>query len=132
MDTHRGQIVEMVIRREGYSISELARLAKVNRRSIYYWFNQQYLKTEIIYQIGIYIKHDFSIEFPHIFKPDDFKHLSTFNSLNIVKDVSQRQQDAEYWKNKYLEILEKYNDLLVRTADWYASESGTENNSIVS
>lgn len=125
MDTHRGQIVEMVIRREGYSISELARLAKVNRRSVYYWFNQQYLKAEIIYQIGIYIKHDFSVEFPHIFKSDDFKHLSTFSNLNIIKDISQKHPDAEYWKNKYLEILEKYNDLLVRAADWSASESGS-------
>ncbi len=125
MDTHRGQIVEMVIRREGYSISELARLAKVNRRSVYYWFNQPYLKTEIIYQIGIYIKHDFSIEFPYIFKSDDFKHVSNFNSLNIVKVVAQQPSDTEYWKNKYLEILEKYNDLLVKTTDWFASESGT-------
>ncbi|SDT05241.1 hypothetical protein SAMN05216490_2380 [Mucilaginibacter mallensis] len=130
MDTHRGQIVEMVIRREGYSISELARLAKVNRRSVYYWFNQQFLKTEIIYQIGVYIKHDFSIEFPHIFKSDDFKQLNTFGNLNIVKNP-EVNTDAEYWKNKYLEILEKYNDLLVRTAEWYANENRAENNDIV-
>jgi lambda repressor-like predicted transcriptional regulator len=131
MDTHRGQIIEMVIRREGYSISELARLAKVNRRSIYYWFNQQYLKTEIIYQIGIYIKHDFSIEFPHIFKPEDFKQLNTFGSISIVKNSSQERLDSEYWKDKYLDILEKYNQLLVKSADWYTSEKGTENSGVV-
>jgi hypothetical protein len=130
MDTHRGQIIEMVIRREGYSISELARLAKVNRRSVYYWFNQQYLKTEIIYQIGIYIKHDFSIEFPHIFKPGDFKQLNTFGSLSIAKDPSQEHTDAEYWKNKYLDILEKYNHLLVRTTERYGSEKDTENSNV--
>jgi hypothetical protein len=127
MDTHRGQIIEMVIRREGYSISELARLAKVNRRSVYYWFNQQYLKTEIIYQIGVYIKHDFSIEFPHIFKPEDFKQLNTFGSRGIAANSPHEHVDGEYWKNKYLDILEKYNQLLIKSTEWYASEKGSEN-----
>jgi len=52
MDKHYGQIVELIIRKKGYSISELARLSYVNRRSVYNWFNQKYLKPEIIYRIG--------------------------------------------------------------------------------
>ncbi|GAA3985558.1 helix-turn-helix domain-containing protein [Mucilaginibacter dorajii] len=121
MDIHHGQIIEMVIRREGYSISELARLAKVNRRSVYYWFNQQYLKTELIYQIGVHIKHDFSVEFPHLFTPEDFKPMTTLGSFNAARGTTQEHIDAEYWKDKYLDILEKYNQLLIKTTEQYIS-----------
>jgi transposase-like protein len=53
MDKHYGQIVELVIRKGGYSISEIARLTLINRKSVYNWFNQKYLKPEIIYRIGM-------------------------------------------------------------------------------
>lgn len=126
MDIHHGQTIELVIRREGYSISELARLAKVNRRSVYYWFNQQYLKTELIYQIGVYIKHDFSIEFPHLFKTEDFSQMSPQVGLKPTRDSVPDQQNSEYWKDKYLDILEKYNLLLTKIAERYTAELESE------
>ncbi|WP_255496339.1 helix-turn-helix domain-containing protein [Mucilaginibacter sp. FT3.2] len=126
MDIHHGKIIELVIRREGYSISELARLAKVNRRSVYYWFNQQYLKTELIYQVGIYIKHDFSVEFPHLFKTEDFSQMSPQAGLRSDKAPPPDQHGSEYWKDKYLDILEKYNLLLTKIAERYTAEIESE------
>jgi lambda repressor-like predicted transcriptional regulator len=126
MDIHHGQIIELVIRREGYSISELARLAKVNRRSVYYWFNQQYIKTELIYQIGIHIKHDFSVEFPHLFKTEDFSQMNPHVALKAGKDPAAEQYSSEYWKDKYLDILEKYNLLLTKIAERYTAEIESE------
>ena len=126
MDIHHGQIIELVVRREGYNISELARLAKVNRRSVYYWFNQQYLKTELIYQIGIHIKHDFSVEFPHLFKSDDFAQMNYHRSSKSGTDLPQNNNEIAYWKDKYLDILEKYNLLLTKVAEKYTAEIESE------
>ena len=125
MDIHHGQIVELVVRREGYNISELARLAKVNRRSVYYWFNQQYLKTELIYQIGVHIKHDFSVEFPHLFKPDDFAQVDYQRGPKSGNELSH-QNEVSYWKDQYLETLEKYNLLLTKMAEKYTAEIESE------
>jgi len=117
MDLHHGEIVEKVIRRKGYSISEIARFTKVNRRSVYYWFNQKYLKAEIIHKIGHCIKHDFSVEFPDLFTHNEFENVKSFNyNANGVEHQAEIA-DESYWKDKYIEILEKYNDILLKNAE---------------
>lgn len=111
MDQHYGQIVERVIRRNGYSISELSRLTHVNRRSVYNWFNQQHLKPEIIFRIGCALKHDFSVEFPHLFSKEDFK--SIYEGNEGEKSSETDQSAADNWKDKYIHLLEQYNNLLL-------------------
>lgn len=112
MDLHYGQIVERVIRRNGYSISELSRLTHVNRRSVYNWFNQQHLKPEIIFRIGCALKHDFSVEFPHLFSKEDFK--SIYEENEAAKDEpSGGRSSGDTWKDKYIHLLEQYNNLLL-------------------
>ncbi|AMR32442.1 hypothetical protein A0256_13915 [Mucilaginibacter sp. PAMC 26640] len=67
MENHNGQIVEYVVRRNGYSITDLATELKVNRRSIYNYFQNRNLKHDVIYKIGLIIRHDFAKEFPDLF-----------------------------------------------------------------
>lgn len=109
MANHHGQILEKVVRREGHSISDISRLMKVNRRSVYNWFNQPALRPEIIYRIGCIIKHDFSAELPHIFSSEDF----AFGKHQISDDVKVDTvvKDDDYWKEKYTKLLESYNVL---------------------
>lgn len=112
MDLHHGQIVERVIRRNGYSISELSRLTHVNRRSVYNWFNQQHLKPEIIFRIGCALKHDFSIEFPHLFSKEDFKII--YEGTDVEKSGEPLgRSGTDNWKDKYIHLLEQYNNLLL-------------------
>jgi predicted transcriptional regulator len=110
MNKHHGHLVEKVIRGNGYSISALASVLKVNRRSIYNWFKQTYLKQEIIYRIGIALGHDFHQEFPELFDPNEF--LLTDKNKDTNQRTSNEQADATYWKEKYLNLLEKYNEAL--------------------
>ncbi|TWR30916.1 hypothetical protein FPZ43_00080 [Mucilaginibacter pallidiroseus] len=106
MDKHYGQIVELTIRKKGFSISELARLADINRKCVYNWFNQKYLKPDIIHRIGHFINHDFSVEFPELFTADDFiKPLDDLASDNV--------EGGPVWKDRYIDLLEKYNNLLL-------------------
>jgi plasmid maintenance system antidote protein VapI len=106
MSVHHGEIIEKVIRREGPSLTDLAKIMKVNRRSIYNWFMQQRLKPETIIRIGRAMKHDFSIEFPEQFVSDDFREEP------VIKGELEASFDG--WKEKYINLLERYNTLLER------------------
>jgi hypothetical protein len=114
MQIHHGQILERVVRRNGHSISDVARLTNVNRRSVYNWFNQQHLKPEIIYRIGCVIDHDFSVELPHLFTPEDFKKdlkKTAVVNYNTPEETTD-PYNKHYWKDKYIDLLERYNTLL--------------------
>lgn len=111
MITHHGHVVEKVIRRDGHSISDISRLLSVNRRSIYNWFDQPKLRPEIIYRIGCVIEHDFSIELPDVFSPNDFKFNAEVKEDVIATGNDKPLKDDAYWKEKYYSLLERY-DLL--------------------
>jgi lambda repressor-like predicted transcriptional regulator len=113
MDTHYGQIVEMLVRKKGYSISELARLTHVNRKSVYNWFNQKYLKTEIIYRIGFILKHDFSVEFPDLFTKEDFEGIYNYKVPDCDDSIFWELPNHHIWKDKYISLLEQYNKMLL-------------------
>lgn len=108
MSEHHGEIVEKAVRRGGHSLTDLAKMMGVNRRSIYNWFLQQRLKPEIILRIGRAIKHDFSVEFPQTFLPDDFMVEAKAESAS----TSDNQEAINAWMEKYIDLLERYNLLL--------------------
>lgn len=103
---HQGEIIEKVVRRSGISITELSRRMKVHRRSIYNWFNQPRLSIYLVAQIGDVLQYDFSKDFP------DY----SFKDLPGQASPSKAGADSpEYWESKYLDLLERYNDLLIKT-----------------
>lgn len=112
MDKHYGEIIERTIRRNGYSISELARLMKVNRRSIYNWFNQPKFKPDIIFKIGCALKHDFSNEFPELFSSEEFTKAFNNSKLLNTDFFTEEREKINYWKDKYINLLEDYNQIL--------------------
>ncbi|MBL4677259.1 MAG: hypothetical protein JKY70_13800 [Mucilaginibacter sp.] len=104
MHKHYGQIVEYTIRRKNYNLSNLALKLKVNRRTIYNWFNQAFLNADIIFSIGVAMDHDFSFQFPELFSSADFKGQSYA--------VLTSRSETIIWKEKYLMLLEHHRDLL--------------------
>lgn len=97
MSIHHGKIIEKVIRRNGHSITDIARLARVNRRSVYNWFDQKNLRPNIILSIGSAINYDFSQDIPDL--PEE-------------NPLSDQQAEDNVWKEKYIRLLEKHNELL--------------------
>lgn len=111
MEIHHGETIEKVVRRNGHSITDVAKLTKVNRRSVYNWFNQAKLKPEIIYKVGCVINHDFSAELPQLFTPEDFE--KGFKEHAPVDKHTEELSDI--WKDKYIELLERYTALLAES-----------------
>lgn len=103
---HRGEIVEDAIRKSGITITQVAKRLGKSRRHIYNIFDDPNVPLETILQISKITHHDFSKEIPEI-KPSN-------NSQFLGEDDGDYKttSQAEYWKNKYLELLEKYNELL--------------------
>ncbi|AMR30039.1 hypothetical protein A0256_00725 [Mucilaginibacter sp. PAMC 26640] len=112
MNSHDGQIIEFVVRKEGYNLTDLAKEINVNRRTIYNWFQSKSLKDNIIKTIGLTIRHDFSSEFSERFTPNDFDFKILSRKAGVVT-FSIVDNDSDKWKDKYIILLEKYNELLL-------------------
>jgi len=102
-----GAILERAVRRSGISIAELARRIHVNRRSVYYWFSQKSLSPITVHKVGFILGHDFSIELAEA--PYDY----SAGTAAFGRDIYE-VESASYWKSKYIDLLEKYNNQLER------------------
>jgi len=110
---HKGEIIEKAVRESGFSITRLAERMGKSRRWVYQIFESPTVSVDYILAIGKIIHHDFSEEV------DELKAYK----MKVAKQITNDQQHAffnekeevEYWKNEYLAVLEKYNDLLIST-----------------
>lgn len=114
MTSNKGDVIERIVRTK-IGISELSRILHVSRTSIYNWFEHGHLNLETICKIGQAIDHDFRNEFPEEFAKAK-NQLST--EFNTVKDFKKENCDSSihFWMNKYITLLEKYNELLTEIA----------------
>lgn len=98
---HRGEILKEAIYKSGVPITELAKRMGKSRRWMYLMFENSNVSLDIVLQIGKLIHHDFS------------KEIKEFNpNSTIVNEPPTVYENAEYWKDKYLKLLEEYNLLL--------------------
>ena len=109
MTPNKGDVIERVVRKK-IGISELSRKLQVSRTAIYNWFEHGQINLDTICKIGEAIGHDFTKEFPEEFAnaQNSAANLGTTPAEN--KDESN---SVDYWINKYVNLLEQYNDLLL-------------------
>lgn len=112
MEKHHGQLVEYRIRRCGYSISTLASELKINRRSLYNFFQRRELNKSQIIKIGNLIRYDFSKDLPELLSTEDFNFSSDSVRSFSDNDHSFNESRGFTWKDKYVELLEKHHNLL--------------------
>lgn len=116
MAIHLGNILEQAIRMERIGISELSRKLRVSRRTIYNWFEQENLNIQIILKVGEIIGHDFSAELPENLLRSH-RRLLSFDDTSAESRGEIDNNSVYFWMNKYVSLLEKYNDLLSLIAD---------------
>ncbi len=110
MTANKGDVIERIVRTK-IGISELSRILHVSRTCIYNWFQNGHLNFETICKIGQAINHDFSNEFPEEFANSRNQSFTELTSDNRVKGENY-EKSVNYWMNKYILLLERYNDLL--------------------
>ncbi|MEJ7557071.1 MAG: helix-turn-helix domain-containing protein [Pedobacter sp.] len=102
-DIHMGQLLEKVIRKKGINISELAAALNITRRTLYNWFKQEVIDEITMQRISSAISYD-------IYSLD--KTIPRITKSHIKEHPLQEERNEEYWKNKYLDLLERYAKLL--------------------
>lgn len=107
MSKHRGEIVEGAVRKSGFSIKKLAERLKISRNTIYNRFSEPTLDYEFILQISNVIHYDFSRDFPEI------KHEIEKADEPPSQYVDRGAAELLALKDKYANLLERYNKLLV-------------------
>ena len=112
MNKHYGQLVEYIVRKDGYSLSDLAKELNINRRTIYNWFQTSNLRSDVIYRIGYVIRHDFSKEFPELFTKEDFKGMYAAKKPAKFPSIVDSEEVNKQWMEKYVSLLERYNKAL--------------------
>jgi len=100
---HKGKILEKAVRESGMPLTKLSKKMAKSRRWMYNAFENENLSIDYILEIGKIIHHDFS---------EDLKDLKKFKEYAEHFGINSNSEDSEYWKNKYLNLLEKYNLLL--------------------
>ncbi len=122
---HKGEIIEKAVRQSGYSITKLAKKLGKSVRWMYYMFESSNVSIDYILEIGEILHHDFS---------NDIKELKKYKGLYEIQAVKElettylsKQEEQEYWKNKYLSLLEKHNKLLLHLTQQKKTKS-TDNN----
>jgi transcriptional regulator with XRE-family HTH domain len=97
---HGGEIIKEAVYKSGFPITELAKRMGKSRRWVYLLFENPIVSIDTLLQIGTIIHYDFSDEIETL-KP----HVINDTAISYNKEET-------YWKNKYLKLLEEYNELL--------------------
>jgi len=119
---HRGEILKQVIKDLNAKVSHVADKMKIDRGTVYRHMEDPELSFDHIIKYGEALNFDFSKHFPEMIyvlkePPSEYGSAKSYDEL---KDA------AEYWKDKYIDILEKYNALLVK----YGSGGDNSNKSL--
>jgi transposase-like protein len=93
---HMGELLEKAMKKKGMSVSAVAIALDINRRTLYNWFKQKTFNKEIMQKISSLMVLD--------------KHLIEILPNNTILEKSNLQESC--WQNKYIDLLEKYNELL--------------------
>ncbi len=111
-EMHVGELIEELIRVNHLSISEVARRMHVNRRSVYNWFKQKTLRPYVFHRICNVLSEDFAIEVPNILQPREKEIPPPVEVHPRLEEKEAGSSSVNYWMNKYIHLLEKYNEIL--------------------
>jgi predicted transcriptional regulator len=96
---HRGEIIKVAVYESGFSITDIAKRLGRSRKWMYIMFENSNVSLDVVLEIGKIIHHDFSEDMPEL--------------KSQIRTTQQSTALPEsYWKDKYLKLLEEYNELL--------------------
>lgn len=116
MPIHRGKLLKSIIQKSNISIFDLSKALEYSIDAIHHHIEMQMLDFKIISAYGKVLNYDFSIDFPEMIS---LTSKETFNS--DVMQYDELLKDRDHWKLKYIALLEKHNELLIRRLNFSSS-----------
>ena len=106
MKKHRGEIVEDVIRKSGFSLKKLSERLGISRNTLYNRFREAELSYRFIRAVGNIIHYNFEIDFAELH--EETNEISERPLSYIDRDAVELLS----LEKKYTDLLERYNKLL--------------------
>jgi len=102
---HRGEVLNRVVTRLKVNKTKLAERIGYDRTTYYSHIKKEDLDFAILWAYGKAIPYDFTREFPEMetYILEDNKEIRNFEEMKT---------DRDKWREKYYDLLEKYNTLL--------------------
>ncbi|HEU4472865.1 MAG TPA: hypothetical protein VFR58_17345 [Flavisolibacter sp.] len=107
---HRGQLLEDVVKASGIKKEKVALKAGYQRTSYYKHIKEPELPYHILAAYGKAIKYDFTELFPEMPK---YLFQEPEEAYNKELTLDEARSQIDYWKNKYIELLEQFNKLVL-------------------
>ncbi|GAA3937878.1 helix-turn-helix domain-containing protein [Hymenobacter algoricola] len=121
---HQGEILQETIKNSGISITRIVDELGITRPTIYRKFKDETLDYAFVKRIGDIIGHDFSGDFTSLqqtvlpFTPVTVTNVGVNNvtraSMALQVTDSDPVKQLTALQNKYIALLEAYNDLLLK------------------
>lgn len=106
---NRGQVLATAVEATGLNKEDIANKAGYSRSAYYKHIENPELDYDILIAYGRAIRYDFTEEFPDMPKYIAEEPEDGFNKPTTFEEAVQQM---ERWKDKYLELLEKYNQII--------------------
>jgi DNA-binding Lrp family transcriptional regulator len=98
IERHRGEILEMVIRKSPYPIKTLARKLGISRTTLYNKFKEYNLDYDFLLHVSDTLHYDIKSEIPQL-------------NTKVILPINQYSQQARLIEKQYIELLERYKRL---------------------
>ena len=110
---HKGKILEKAVRESGMPLTKLTQRLKKSRRWIYNSFENSNVSIDYILEIGKIIHYDFSEDIIVLKK---YRNMASTGNYELIRESQEEGTSSDFWKNKYVSLLEKYNLLLEKNS----------------
>lgn len=107
---HKGEIVDVAIRRSGYPITKVAQWLRISRGTLYKRFKERELSDEFILHVGKAINYDFSIDLPEL--EEDTRFIETLKKKRTNSEVIISTRSLVKLEKKYRKMVKKYDKLV--------------------
>lgn len=99
---HKGQLLDVIVRTSGMTITAVAKAAGYDRTTYYNHIEEAQLPYKIISRYGKALKHDFSGEYP-----EEKAKASDSTEINSFEEM---EKDRNYWRDKYYALADRVLD----------------------
>lgn len=106
---HRGQLLETAMKASRLNIEFVAKKAGYSRGSYYKHKLERDLDFHILAAYGRALKHDFTEDLPEMPKYLLEEPEAQYGKTPTLQEALKQR---DYWKEKYYELIEKYNQLI--------------------
>ena len=103
---HRGELLKKAIKESGMPVTKIHKSLNKSRRWLYNQYENSDVMLDVLIKVGKIIHYDFSA---------DVTELRATNAPSSFQDSGELpypSENAAFWKDKYLRLLEEYTELL--------------------